>query len=157
MRRSAVLLAAVAGFLTLAAFREPDMTTTVKPQDLSVNSVDGVALSGYDPVAYFRQGRPAKGKTSYTYRYNGVVWAFENKENRSTFAIDPAAYVPQFGGYSAYDVAKGMLKDANPETWSIIDGRLYLNRDDTIASRWDTARAQKISRAQAYWDSIFTP
>lgn len=154
MRRGAIVMVAMAGFLTLAAFTQADGNMGPAPQDVLLQSQAGTALSGYDPVAYFRKGKPVRGNALYTYRYNGLVWVFENKENRSTFAIDPAAYTPQFGGYSAYDVANGTLAGADPESWSIVDGRLYLHRDEASAYLWNGQRDRKISQAQTYWDSI---
>ena len=85
------------------------------------------AIRGYDPVAYFTQGKPVKGSREYTHQWNGATWRFASAQNRERFAAAPAKYAPQYGGYCAYGVASGYAVKIEPDAWSVVDGKLYLN------------------------------
>lgn len=112
---------------------------------------DGLAVSGYDPVAYFTEGRARPGLDSYRLRWHGAVWSFASEENRSTFEGNPAAYAPQFGGYCAYTVANGRPMKAEPDVWTIHEGRLYLNFNDSIRILWRRDMARNIAAARVQW------
>jgi YHS domain-containing protein len=90
----------------------------------------GVAIKGYDPVAYFTIGEPTKGSSDITYQWDDAEWWFSTEAHRDEFAADPLAYVPQFGGNCAVAAATGHRVKASPKRWRIEkDGRLYLNKD----------------------------
>ncbi len=84
----------------------------------------GVAIKGYDPVAYFKDGKPRRGSKDHTFNYKGVVWRFASAENKAAFVADPAKYEPAYGGYCAYGVAKGAMVKIEPTAWAIRDGKL---------------------------------
>jgi hypothetical protein len=88
-----------------------------------------VAIKGYDPVAYFTDGKATSGSENITYKWLGAYWHFENDEHRQLFAEDPTAYAPQYGGFcaSGMGIHGGRTSDIDPEAWLIIDGKLYLN------------------------------
>lgn len=91
-----------------------------------LNTKKGVAIEGYDVVAYFA-GEAAKGSDAYTAEYNGVRYQFSVEANLKAFRQNPEAYLPQYGGYCAYAIAKtGDKVDVNPKTYEIRDGKLYL-------------------------------
>lgn len=98
---------------------------------------DGYALSGYDAVAYHTAGAPAEGSEDFAFEYNGVEWLFASAENRDLFAADPEAYAPAYDGHCAYAMANGRKVRADPEVWSIVDGRLYVNFSPRIQRRWE--------------------
>jgi hypothetical protein len=89
----------------------------------------GEAIRGYDPVAYFKEAQPVKGKDEYTYTWKDAVWKFSNEQNLKDFKANPAQFAPQFGGYCAYGMSdeKGHKASTQPDAWTIVDGKLYLN------------------------------
>jgi len=104
----------------------------------SVNVLDGnrLAIHGYDPVAYFVDGGPRKGRPDLIHEHKGAVWRFSSEANRQRFRDDPARYTPVYGGYCAYGVSQGYLVKIDPAAWSIVDGRLYLNYDLSVRATW---------------------
>jgi YHS domain-containing protein len=86
----------------------------------------GLAIGGYDPVAYFTDGKPVVGSPELELRYGGVVWRFCNPGNRAAFAERPDVYVPQYGGYDPVGVARGLAVAGNPGVWAIASERLFL-------------------------------
>src|SRR5574341_201211 len=99
---------------------------------------DGLALRGYDPVAYFKEGKPVKGKKEFEYEWSGAKWHFSNAANRDLFASSPENYTPQFGNYCAWGVSQGKFFDGDPEVWKIVDGKLYVNFNKDIEKTWVT-------------------
>ena len=87
----------------------------------------GVAIQGYDTVAYFTDGRAMRGKPEYEHTWNGARWLFASAEHRDLFARDPDRYAPRFGGYCTGGLSLGMKVAADPENWYIIDGQLHLH------------------------------
>ena len=94
-------------------------------------------ISGYDPVAYFTDGKPVKGSGYHVAEYKGVTYVFASKDHKTTFEASPEKYVPAYGGYCAYGVAVGKKFVSDPEAWKIVQGKLYLNLDKDIQSKWD--------------------
>ena len=85
-----------------------------------------LALKGYDPVAYFTVGKPTKGSPDIALEWDEHRYLFSTEENRARFKADPARYAPQFADYCAMALSKGELVEANPENWTIVDGKLYI-------------------------------
>ena len=111
----------------------------------------GVAIKGYDTVAYFTDSRAIKGKSEYAYNWNDASWYFSKPENRDLFAANPDRYAPQFRGHCAYGLAKGMLVAADPEEWTIVDGKLYMNYDRSFRDSWRQDKAAMIKKAEENW------
>ena len=88
---------------------------------------DGVAIHGYDPVAYFVSDRPVPGQMKLKYEWSGAIWLFSSEQNRRKFIANPKKYLPQYGGYCAYAASYGQSADTDPQAWSIVTGKLYLN------------------------------
>lgn len=86
----------------------------------------GVAIQGYDPVAYFTEGHPVNGNSKFSYTWNEAEWHFASAENRDLFAADPQKYTPNHSGFCAVSMPAGKIADADPQQFKIIDGRLYL-------------------------------
>jgi hypothetical protein len=85
-----------------------------------------LAIKGYDPVAYFTDGKPTPGAPSFEYEWDEHLWRFSSAEHRDLFKADPVRYAPQFGNFCAMALAKGEVVVANPENWLINDGKLYV-------------------------------
>ena len=114
----------------------------------------GVAIKGFDPVAYFTAGKPTKGTSEHTFDYKGATWRFASAENKALFEADPEKYVPAYGGYCAYGLAQGYLVKIEGNAWSIRDGKLYLNYDKGVQAKWEKRPASYISTADKKWTSL---
>ncbi len=139
---------AVVGVLALAA--QP--AAALSPINKSL--IGGIAIKGYDPVAYFTLSQPARGKKEHAFEWQGAVWQFASAENRSLFAADPERYAPQFGGYCAYGVARGYTVGIDPEAWAVRDGKLYLNYGHELQEKWLADPDAYIAQAEANWPRL---
>ena len=113
-----------------------------------------LAVSGYDPVAYFTEGRPVKGKSSITHSYMGAQWRFASEENKALFVEAPDQYAPQYGGYCAWAVSQGYTASTDPEAWSIVDGKLYLNYSKSVQQTWEQDIPGNIAAGDANWPKV---
>jgi YHS domain-containing protein len=115
---------------------------------------DGLAIKGYDPVAYFFEKRPVKGGEKFEYTWMGAKWLFASAEHLDTFKADPDKYAPKYGGYCAYAVSQGTTADIDPEAWSVVDGKLYLNLNKKVQNLWMKDMAAYIKKADENWPGI---
>ncbi|MEM7049559.1 MAG: YHS domain-containing (seleno)protein [Acidobacteriota bacterium] len=113
-----------------------------------------VAIRGYDTVAYFSEGKPVKGSDDFVHSWKGAEWRFASAENRDLFAANPDEYAPQYGGYCAYAVSQNSTAGIDPDAWSIVDGKLYLNYNAKIQKQWEANRAEFISLADENWPGL---
>jgi YHS domain-containing protein len=111
-------------------------------------------VGGYDPVAYFTDGKPVRGSGYHVAVQDGVTYAFANAEHKKLFIANPNRYLPAYGGYCAYGVAVGKKFVADPEVWKIVDGRLYLNLDKGIQDKWQKDVPGYIKKADKNWGEI---
>jgi YHS domain-containing protein len=112
----------------------------------------GVAIEGYDTVAYFTDGRATKGSEEFAHDWLGVTWLFANAEHRDLFAEKPVQYAPQYGGHCAMGTAFGeSTANIDPEAWSIVDGKLYLQYSQGAREEWERNRADMIAAADQKW------
>ena len=115
----------------------------------------GVAIEGYDPVAYFTESRPVKGSDAFAYDWLGATWYFANAEHRELFTTQPVRYAPQYGGHCALGTAFGeTTANIDPEAWSIVDGKLYLQYSQGAREGWEQDRAKRIAAADQKWPEI---
>lgn len=114
----------------------------------------GLAIKGYDPVAYFTDGKPVEGSSNFTHEWEGAKWRFASAEHRDAFAKEPARYAPQFGGFCAWAVSQGYTADIDPEAWKVIDGKLYLNYSPKVQQKWEEDAAGNIAKAEANWPAL---
>lgn len=126
----------------------------VSAQQEVYTQVTGEAIQGYDPVAYFKESQPVKGKKEFSYEWSGATWHFSNQENANTFKASPEKFAPQFGGYCAYGVAKGYKASTSPDAWSIVDNKLYLNYDNRVKNLWNKNQSDFIQAANANWITV---
>lgn len=122
----------------------------------AVFSTESGAIRGYDPVAYFSESRAIKGNPDISHSWNGAVWHFSSEKNRAAFASAPEKYVPAYGGYCAYAVANGYTATTDPEAWTVVDGRLFLNFSQGIKKRWEGKMPHYISRGDANWPGVLS-
>ncbi|MEW6144264.1 MAG: YHS domain-containing (seleno)protein [Thermodesulfobacteriota bacterium] len=113
-----------------------------------------VAAGGYDVVSYFTESGPVRGNGRYTVEYNGVTYLFSSEANKNAFEKDPLKYLPAYGGYCAYGVAKGKKFWGDPAVWEVVDGTLYLNLDKSIQQEWDKDKPGYITQANSNWGTI---
>lgn len=120
----------------------------------SGTEVATAGAGGYDLVSYFTESKPVRGSGRYNVEYQGVTYLFSSEANKAAFEKDPAKYLPAYGGYCAYGVAKGKKFWADPTVWEIVDGTLYLNLDKSIQQEWDKDKPGYITQADSNWGSI---
>lgn len=113
---------------------------------------DKVAIKGYDAVAYFTKGQPIKGKSEFEFDWNDAQWLFSNAAHRDMFASDPERYAPRFGDNCSMGLALGKLATANPEVWTIVDGKLYLYFSKGAADSFQQNTVENMKKAEANWD-----
>jgi YHS domain-containing protein len=107
--------------------------------------LNNVAVSGYDPVAYFTDGKPVKGNAKFATNYKGAEFRFASANHLAAFKANPAKYAPQYGGYCAWAVSQGYTASADPSVWKIVGGKLYLNYNQEIGrSGRRTSRASSL-------------
>ncbi len=115
---------------------------------------DGLALDGYDPVAYFTRGRAVRGSPAYAVMWKGAIWQFASNRNRDLFEANPYAFAPQYGGFCAYGVAMGMAIASDPTAWQIVDGRLYLTHSHIVQRVWKMDTKHLIQTADSHWPAV---
>ena len=114
----------------------------------------GLALQGYDPVAYFTEHKPVRGNPELTASHAGAIYRFASPAHREAFLAAPAKYAPQYGGYCAYGVAGGYKAPIEPEAWSVVEGKLYLNYSQSVRRRWVSDIPGYVRKADANWPAV---
>ena len=114
----------------------------------------GVAIQGYDMVAYFEEGKPVKGVPAFTHAWMGATWRFATAAHRDRFAADPVRYAPQYGGYCSWAVGHGYTAKVDPEAWKIVNGKLYLNYSKGVQGKWEADAPALIQRGDSNWPSL---
>jgi YHS domain-containing protein len=114
----------------------------------------GLVIRGYDPVAYFTEGRPFPGSADLSVEYKGGKYLFASVANRDAFKANPEKYVPRYGGYCAYGVAVGKKFDIDPSSWRIVDEKLYFNLNPMILEKWSADAKGYIRKSEENWPQI---
>jgi len=125
-----------------------------KTDPVYTGTFSNVAVSGYDPVAYFTSGKPVKGSEANRLTYKGAEWRFASADNLAKFKANPGAYAPQYGGYCAWAVAHGYTASGDPQVWKIVDGRLYLNYSAAVGAKWSKDIPGFIQAANGNWPKL---
>ena len=115
---------------------------------------NGLALQGYDPVAFFTDNKPVKGKPELKSNYQGVTYLFASPENKMRFEKDPAKYEPAFGGFCAYGVSRNKLVEIDPEAFQIVDGRLLLQYSKGVRNDFNKDAQGNLAKADANWPAL---
>lgn len=111
----------------------------------------GLAIGGYDPVAYFTEQKPVKGSAQFRSDFQGSTFQFVSAAHRDAFALNPAQYAPQYGGYCAYGMAKGYKATIDPAAFTVAGEKLYLNYSETVRSQWLSDLPGYVRKADANW------
>jgi hypothetical protein len=119
-----------------------------------VNRFSGLAIDGYDPVAYFIDRAPIKGLPEFEAWQGGAVWRFRNEGNRADFLAHPEVYGPQFGGYDPVDAARGVTVAGNPALWVIAGDRLYLFDLEAHRDAFAAGPERFLPDAQQRWPAL---
>ena len=143
-RNAALALLALLLLSAPAAAKDPVYTGTFS----------SLAVSGYDPVAYFTEGKPVEGSAAFEHKWNGATWRFANAKNLEAFKADPEAYAPQYGGYCAWAVSQGYTASSDPNAWRIVGKKLYLNYDREVQQMWEKDAAGNIVKADQNWPKV---
>lgn len=104
--------------------------------DVYTGTFSSLAVGGYDTVAYFKQGKPVEGKAAFSTKYKAATWQFSSKENLDAFVANPTAFAPQYGGYCAWAIAQNYTASGDPQVWTIVQGKLYLNYNRDVLATW---------------------
>jgi len=139
-------------FVTIALLYTTSALASESPVYTGLLSNTGAG--GYDTVSYFESGQPTKGSSEYTTQYQGATWRFANAENLARFKENPERFAPVYGGYCAWAVSQGDLAKGDPKHWSIRDGRLYLNYNQSVQDQWLEDPDGFIRQADANWPTV---
>ncbi|MEM7509010.1 MAG: YHS domain-containing (seleno)protein [Pseudomonadota bacterium] len=114
----------------------------------------GLALKGYDSVAYHTERRAVKGDPAFEVEWKGAKWHFASAENRDQFAADPERWAPQYGGYCAWAITRGRVVGIDPTIFRIVDDKLYLNLNMKVHKDWLAEMPQMIARGDEQWPEV---
>ena len=115
-------------------------------------SEDGLAFGGYDPVGLRKTGKPQPGSEAHVHEWNGATWRFASEDNRQAFVSDPEAFAPEFGGHCSFAMSLGKTVPGNPNTWSIVDDRLYVNSNPVAKILWKLLPG-RIDAGRKQWET----
>lgn len=128
--------------------------TGAKAQNAEVFTGKLGAINGYDPVAYFTDGKAVKGDAKFTYSWKDADWHFATAKNREEFKANPEKFAPQFGGYCAYGASQNHKAATEPEAFTIIDEKLYLNYNQAVRAIWRKDQKTLIEKANENWTEL---
>lgn len=114
----------------------------------------GIAIQGYDPVAFFTQNQPVKGRPEFESKYNGARYLFASAEDKATFDADPAKYEPQFGGFCAFAVSEGHTAPVKIEAFQIVNGRLLMQYDLGVRKQFNKDTQGNLQKADRNWPGL---
>jgi hypothetical protein len=123
-------------------------------QRVVVDWHSGLAIDGFDPVAFFTDGHPELGNGNFELRHAGAVWRFVNSGNRAAFAERPDVYMPQYGGYDPVGVARGVAVPGNPQLWVIVGERLFLFYDGAQRGKFLSNPARFLATSERRWPNV---
>lgn len=153
MKKLPILLMMLMFTLTLSA---QELTEAQRKEHFNLSR--GLAIKGYDPVAYFTENKAVKGDRNIVYMYKGVRYYFSSAQNMEMFKADPMKYEPMYGGYCAYAMGKsGKKVSIDPKTFKVLDGKLYLfynSWGDNTLPKWNKDEANLKKKADANWAKI---
>ncbi len=117
-----------------------------------LNTEKNIAIQGYDPVAYFESSKSIKGSDKITTTFQDAVYHFSTENNKTTFLKNPTQYLPQYGGYCAYGMSEGYEAPIQPNAFTIVDNKLYLNYNLETKEAWLKDQKNRIEKANQNWN-----
>jgi YHS domain-containing protein len=139
-------------FSTLLLFMA--LSTVASAKELRNLDRNGVAIQGYDPVAFFSDNRPVKGNAQLQSEYRGAKYYFASSEHKAAFDKEPAKYEPQFGGYCAYGVSRSTRAPIKIEAWQIVNGRLLMQYDLGVKDDFNKDPQNNLNKADRNWPGL---
>ena len=127
---------------------------TAASEPVIANRYSGLAIDGFDPLAYFLEGKPRAGRPEFEMRSEGAVWRFTNEGNRAAFAADPEVYAPRFGGHDPVAIVRGAATPGHPELWVIEENRLYLFYSEEARTAFARNPSASVDAAERYWPAV---
>jgi len=153
--KGAIAASLVASGLSITSFVASPAVAGIKGSTSEINLDErGVAIGGYDPVAYFDSGKPTRGLVSLSATYRGARYLFATAAHRRAFLANPRKFVPEFGGFCATGTAFGEKVDIDPTTGKVVKGKLYLNNGPRALQVFNKDTSGIIGKAQANWPSV---
>lgn len=125
-------------------------------QQPEIFSINGIAIKGYDVIAFFKSKAAVKGADSIAYEWKNTRWLFSTKANRDSFIADPERFSPCYGGYCAYGMSNGYKAPTETNTWTIINDKLYFNYNKKVQENWNKNRETFIKKADEQWVNVKT-
>ena len=120
-------------------------------QQKQVFTKNNIAVNGYDVVGYFTDSNAVKGTEEHTVSWKGAKWLFATVEHASLFKANPEKYAPQYGGYCAFGCSRGYKAKTDPDAWTIVNGKLYLNYNAAVKNTWSRDMENYIKKSDATW------
>jgi len=130
------------------------LSAVIYAQDVKYFNTGGTAIKGYDVVAYFLQQKALEGTDQYSTDWSGSKWKFISKAHLDSFKLAPEKYAPQYGRYCAYGCSENHKSPTDPNAWTIVDNKLYLNYNLKVKDFWLKDSMGKIKAADAYWPAL---
>ena len=143
----------VATTVALSIIALPSVALAAKPE-IYTPAFSKVAVEGYDPVAYFTQGKPVKGSEAFTTTYKGAEYRFSSAANLARFKTSPSTYSPQFGGYCAWAISQNYTAKGAAQYWRVVNGKLYLNYNADVQKKWENNIPGFIAQANSNWPNV---
>lgn len=141
-----IIVIVVGFFIATSAYAAKD--------EIYTSYFSSVGAGGYDVVAYFTDGKPTKGDDDISTEYKDADWYFSSEQNLIKFKENPEMYVPQYGGYCAWAVAKGSTASGDPLLWSVVNDKLYLNYNADVQAKWSADQDNLIVRGDINWPDV---
>ena len=141
----------------ISAVASVAFATGALAQSAAPGAAPRVALKGYDPVSYFTDGKPEQGSKEFTFAFDDTTYWFKNAAHRDKFASDPEHYAPQFDGYCAIQLSRGLKVEADPEAWTITNGKLYVFSKKKGVNKFKTEGVQIAEKARENWPKLRNP
>ena len=130
------------------------LTSAIFSQEVKYYNTNGIAINGYDPVAYFIQNKALQGIDSFSTNWSGSKWKFISKTNLDSFKLTPEKYAPQYGGFCAYGCSENHKSPTNPNAFTIVGNKLYMNYSIKVKEYWLKDTTGKINAANTYWPAL---
>src|SRR6185312_4458331 len=113
-----------------------------------------VALKGYDPVSYFTDGKPEQGSSEFSFAFDDTTYWFRSAEHKARFVSEPERYAPQFDGYCAMQLSRGIKVEADPEAWTITNGKLYVFAGKPAMPKFAKESVAVVEKAKENWPQV---
>lgn len=153
-KRTKIILISLAAFIVLVfTFSKVKRVSPLSLGHKEVNQsmFSNQAINGYDAIAYFTENKAVPGNEAYSYNWKGADWNFSSEENKKLFSENPEKYAPQYGGYCSFAVSKGFTANTDPNTFEIIEEKLYLFDGESVKEDWKANLKENLQKCEMNW------